>query len=31
MFATSIGPKEGQSVSKVFAGNGANGEFYIKG
>jgi len=31
MFATSIGPEEGQSISKVSTGNGAKGEFYIRG
>jgi hypothetical protein len=31
MFATSIGLKEGQSISKKIVGNGAKGEFYIKG
>jgi hypothetical protein len=31
VFATSIGPEEGQSISKKFAENGAKGEFYIRG
>jgi hypothetical protein len=29
--ATSTGPREGQSISKVFARSSAKGEFYIKG
>jgi hypothetical protein len=30
VFATSIGPKEGQNISKVFVGNGAKEGFTLE-